>query len=167
MEVSKLPRGSDERRDRMVPLRDKHRRASPIMTYDEWEKSLPEAVTRDVIFRVQAFRLASFLSDCAERDTRTIGRDPRFARSVTQLIRAAGSVSATIAEGYPRRSARDRIRYYEYALGSTAEAKSWYLSARALLPPDTLAERFALLSSITRLLRTMIRTAEPLPARHK
>ena len=137
------------------------------MTYDEWEKSLPETVTRDVIFRVQAFRLASFLSDCVERDTRTIGRDPRFSRSVVQLIRAAGSVSATIAEGYPRRSARDRIRYYEYALGSTAEAKSWYLGARALLPPDILAERFALLSSITRLLRTMIRTAEPLPTRHE
>ena len=145
----------------MVPLRDERRPASPIMTYDEWEKSLPEAVISDVIFRVQAFRLASFLSDCVERDTRTIGRDPRFARSVTQLIRAAGSVSATIAEGYPRRSARDRVRYYEYALGSTAETKSWYLASRALLSPETLDERFTLLASITRLLRTMIRSAEP------
>ena len=133
------------------------------MTYDEWEKSLPETVTSDVIFRVQAFRLASFLADCAERDTRTIGRDPRFAKSAVQLIRAAGSVSATIAEGYPRRSARDRIRYFEYALGSAAEAKSWDLAARTLLPAETLDERFALLASITRLLRTMIRSAEPPP----
>jgi four helix bundle protein len=133
------------------------------MTYDEWEASLPETVTRDVIFRVQAFRLASFLADCAERDTRIIGRDHRFARSAVQLLRAAGSVSATIAEGYPRRSARDRIRYYEYALGSAAETKSWYLGARALLSPDLLEQRFALLSSITRLLRTMIRSAEPHP----
>jgi four helix bundle protein len=133
------------------------------MTYDEWQLSLPAAVTTDVIFRVQAFRLASFLADCAERDTRAVARDPRFAKNAIQLIRSAGSVSASIAEGYPRRSPRDRIRYYEYALGSTAEAKSWYLSARTFLPPATLEDRFALLTSITRLLRTMIRSATPLP----
>jgi four helix bundle protein len=139
------------------------------MTYDEWEQSLPAAVTTDVIFRVQAFRLASFLADCAERDTRAVARDPRFAKNAIQLIRSAGSVSASIAEGYPRRSPRDRIRYYEYALGSAAEAKSWYLSARTLLPPETLEARFALLTSITRLLRTMIRSSEPPrpPDRHQ
>ena len=133
------------------------------MTYDEWEQALPAAVTTDVIFRVQAFRLASFLADCAERDTRALAREPRFAKNAIQLIRTAGSVSASIAEGYPRRSPRDRIRYYEYALGSTAEAKSWYLGAHALLPAETLEARFALLSSITRLLRTMIRSSEPPP----
>jgi len=133
------------------------------MTYEEWEESLPAAVTTDVIFRVQAFRLASFLADCAERDTRAVARDPRFAKNAIQLIRAAGSVSASIAEGYPRRSPRDRIRYYEYALGSTAEAKSWYVGAHTLLPRETLEERFALLSSITRLLRTMIRSSAPPP----
>jgi len=147
-----------------MPLRHRVAADSWTMTYDEWEQSLPEMVTRDIVFRVQAFRFACFLSDRVERDTRAIGQDPRFARSVVQLIRAAGSVSATIAEGYPGRSARDRIRCYECALGSTAETKSWYLGARALLSPETLEERFALLASITQLLRTMIRSSEPPPA---
>ena len=39
-----------------------------------------------------------------------MGRDGRFHQSIGQLCRAAGSVAANIAEGYPRQSARDRVR---------------------------------------------------------
>ena len=129
------------------------------MTYDEWEAAIPAAVRQDVIWRVQAYRLALYLAACAEEDTGPMNADPRFSPTASQLSRAAGSVAANIAEGYPRRSAPDRIRYYEYALGSAAEVKVWYLYSRTALVPGSIDERFALLRSITRLLLTMIRTA--------
>jgi len=128
------------------------------MTYDEWEPTIPLAVRQDVIWRVQAYRLALYLAGCAEEDTRPLRGDARFADTAAQLCRAAGSVAANIAEGYPRQSGRDRIRYYEYALGSAAEVKVWYLNGRTTLPPGVIEDRFALLRSITRLLLTMIRS---------
>jgi four helix bundle protein len=131
------------------------------MTYEEWEQSLPEIVRNDVIFRVQAFRLAAFLGACAELDTRHVVRDRRFLKSAAQLCDASGSIAANIADGYPRRSGSDRARFFEYALTSTAEVKSWYLHTRVPLPPGTLEARYALLTSITRLLITMIRSSRP------
>lgn len=131
------------------------------MSYDEWEATVPEAIKIDRMWRVQAFRLASYLSACAAVDTREITDDRRYAQLVIQLRRAAGSAPANIAEGYPRISAKDRVRYYEYALGSAAEAQTWYMSLRELFPPEVLAERLSLLRSITRLLLTMIRSSRP------
>jgi len=135
--------------------------ADSVMTYDEWEASVPEVIRMDRIWRVQVFRLASFLAACAEADTRLLVDKPRALPIAVQLCRAAASVPANIAEGYPRQSAKDRVRYYEYALGSTEEAKTWYLSFRESIASNTLNERLALLRSITRLLLTMIRSARP------
>lgn len=131
------------------------------MSYDEWEASVPEVLKIDRIWRVQAFRLASYLSACAAADTRSIADDRRYAQLAAQLRKAAASVPANIAEGYPRKSAKDRVRYYEYALGSAGEAQTWYLSLREFLPPELLDERLSLLRSITRLLLTMIRSSRP------
>ena len=131
------------------------------MTYEEWEESVPGVIRMDRIWRVQAFRLASFLAACAEADTRSAANDPRYLTIAAQRCRAAASVPANIAEGNPRQSAKDRVRYYEYALGSTEEAKTWYLSFRESIPSDCLNERLALLRSITRLLLTMIRSSRP------
>jgi four helix bundle protein len=129
------------------------------MTFDEWEATVPAAVKQDVIWRVQAYRLALYLAACALEDSRVMREDERLEQTASQLVRAAGSVAANIAEGYPRQSGRDRIRYYEYALGSAAEVKVWYLNARVALVARALEDRFALLRSITRLLLTMIRSA--------
>lgn len=129
------------------------------MTYDEWAATVPLAVTSEVLWRVQAYRLALYLGACVEHDTRSLGDNGRFALTVAQLIRAAGSVAANIAEGYPRQSYRDRIRYYEYALGSAAEVKVWYLNTHAAMGGHVLEDRFAVLRSIARLLQTMIRSA--------
>ena len=74
-----------------------------------------------------------------------------------QLVRAAGSIAANTAEGYARRSPRERIRFYEYALGSSEEAVSWYTVGRRVLSERDLEERFARLTSIRRLLLVMIR----------
>ena len=129
------------------------------MTYDEWEVTVPAAVKCDTIWRVQAFRLALFLGACAENDTLTAESDARFVHTDAQLCRAAGSIAANIAEGYPRRSLRDRVRYYEYALGSAAETKVWYLGLEPRITADAFTERLELLRSISRLLLTMIRSS--------
>ena len=129
------------------------------MTYEEWELRFPAALKADVIWRVQAFRLGSFAGDCAEEDTRVAAHDARFAPIAAQLCSAAGSIAANIAEGYSRRSSRDRVRYYEYALGSAGESKTWYIRLRPTIDPAVLDSRIELLQSVTRLLQTMIRSA--------
>ena len=129
------------------------------MTYEEWEPEVPEAVKQDVIWRVQAYRLALYLSACARLDTGYLRGNPAYETHVPQLCRSTASVAAAIAEGYPRRSAKDRARYYEYALGSLAESKVWYLEIRPALDGPTVDSRFAVIRSITRLLLTMKKQA--------
>jgi four helix bundle protein len=127
--------------------------------YDDWERTVPTVLKDDLLWRVQAYRLAAFLGHCADEDMRRISGDARFVHNAAQLCRAAGSITANTAEAYSRQSKRDRIRFYEYALGSAAEAKTWYLGMRSVLDAATLEARLGVLQSITRLLLTMIRSA--------
>ena len=132
------------------------------MTYEEWEATVPDDVKREPLWHVQAYRLALLLADGAELDTRGLrdgSSDPRFVKNAAQLCAAAGSVAANIAEGYPRRSGKDRCRYYEYALTSLAETKSWYLTVRRSIDPAVMTLRLATMRSISRLLLTMMRSA--------
>ena len=105
---------------------------------------------------VQAYRLAVAAADAACEDATAVAKLPPFAQVAGQLLRAAGSISANVAEGYARRSPRDRIRYYEYALGSLEETRSWYAVARRGLSEDVVESREPTLTSIRRLLLVMI-----------
>ena len=134
------------------------------MTYEEWEVTVPAAIREDVIWRVQAFRLASFLAAAADLDCEEIGGQARFAKVAAQLTSAAASIPANIAEGYARLSPRDRVRFYEYAYGSAAEAKSRYLSLNRALSEGVTSERVLTLTSISRLLLKMIRSGRPRPS---
>ena len=133
------------------------------MTYEEWEASVPAVLRNDVIWRVQAYRLGSFLAAAAQFDTDSLVADRRLARSVTQLCEAAGSVPAHISEGYVKLSPKDRLRYYGYGHGSAAEARSWYLTLHRHLPEPLLTARIGLIRSIIRLLQTMIRSERNKP----
>ncbi len=82
--------------------------------------------------------------------------DARLHDVARQMIRAVGSVAANISEGYSRRSRAERIRFYEYALGSAYEASEWYESAERVLEAVALRDRFANLRSLKRLLLAMI-----------
>ncbi len=73
-----------------------------------------------------------------------------------RIVLPLGSVSANIAEGYCRGSARDRCRSYEYALGSAREARDWYYKGRHVLGETTVEERIDLLTQVIRLLLTML-----------
>ncbi|MFL5560725.1 MAG: four helix bundle protein [Gemmatimonadaceae bacterium] len=111
---------------------------------------------RSGLARVSAYGLAVAVTEHAWDDASAMRKEPLLVEIAAQLLRSAGSIGANIAEGYSRRSARDRIRYYEYALGSAAETEAWYQSARRALPA-IFDERIARLTSVRRLLLTMIR----------
>ena len=105
---------------------------------------------------VQAYQLAVTLDRLAVEDARVIARDFVLRDVAPQLVFAVGSIGARIAEGYPRRSQADRVRYYEYALGSAMESRRWYRTARSALAA-VVHDRMSLLASIRRLLLAMIR----------
>ena len=134
------------------------------MTYDEWVGTASQAVKSDPTWKVEAYRLGLFAGASAWADAEILIRDPRGSVVAGQLMRSAASVAAQIAEGYGRRSAKDRVRYYEYALGSVGETRAWYITIRQAIGADTSEARMSNLLSLTRLLLTMIRREREKPA---
>lgn len=126
------------------------------MTFEEWVATVPQTFKNDALWRIEAYRLALFLSDLVGRDADTLVQNPRTLKSASQLFRAVGSIGANIAEGFSRRSTRDQARLYEYALGSAREARHWYYQSRIALSPEILNHRMRILTMIIRLLLTMI-----------
>jgi len=98
------------------------------MDYSTWEKSVPEAITTDPLWRVEAYRLALFLADLGWYDVTKLMSDRRTLSLADQLYRAVGGIGSQIAEGYSRGTGRDRARFYEYALGSVKPNRTTALS---------------------------------------
>jgi len=72
------------------------------MHYEEWARLVPEALTQDTLWKVEAYRLAVFLADIGWNDvTRLLGDETTVDLS-DQLYRSIGSISANVAEGYSR-----------------------------------------------------------------
>jgi four helix bundle protein len=126
------------------------------MNYVDWIKSVPEEITGDPLWRVEAYRLALFLSDLGWHDTTKLIQDRRMLGLSDQLYRAVGSIGANISEGYSRGGGRDRAHFYEYALGSGRESRGWYYKGRHVLGEDVACHRMHLLTQIIRLLLKMI-----------
>ena len=117
---------------------------------------VPEEIRGDSLWRVEAYRLALFVADLGWSDTSNLLRDKRTLGLADQLMRALGSVAANIAEGYSRGTSKDRAHFYEYALGSARESRTWFFLARHVLSEEIVAHRMRLLGQIIRLLLTMI-----------
>jgi len=126
------------------------------MNYQQWELGVAAEIKSDVLWRVEACRLALLASDLAWQDVGKLAQDRRLLGLSDQLYRSVGSVSANIAEGYSRSSGKDRAHFYEYALGSAREARDWYFKARHALSEEVATQRIHLLTQIIRLLLTMI-----------
>ena len=126
------------------------------MNLDEWVACAPAALRESPTWKVRAYQIGTHVAQLASTDALALERQPRFADAASQLVRAAGSIPATIAEGYSRQSRRDRIRYYEYALGSAREATTWYTNIATTLTPGILDDRLTLLSRACQLLLRMI-----------
>jgi len=126
------------------------------MTYEDWEAIVPPCFTADSLWKMAAYRKSLFLSDLAWRDVSKLAADQRTLGLSDQLYRSIGSVGANIAEGYSRGSQKDRVRFYEYSLGSARESRDWYFKARHILGPEVFAHRTDLMAEIVRLLLTTI-----------
>lgn len=80
------------------------------------------------VYELDVYRLAEELSDLiwdaydawAPKAQQTIG---------CQIIRAADSIAANIAEGYGRYTPADRRKFYLYARGSFEKTKAWLRKA--------------------------------------
>jgi four helix bundle protein len=122
-----------------------------------WERACPEAITSDVIWKLDAYRASLFLLHVARLDCTAL-RAARADASIThQLIEAAASISANLSEGYGRGTRTDRLRFFGYALGSVRECVSWYQAVRDTLPDDAIDARLLLIMRTRSLLLGLIR----------
>jgi four helix bundle protein len=130
----------------------------PEPHFEEWERTagVEQAQRRDPLWRMRAYRLAVYLSDVSWDDAVALGRHPLTRHVAEQLLTAVGSVRANLSEGYSRSAGRDRVKIFEYALGSAREARDWYSHGRRALPTDVVPTRTSVLDEITRLLLAAI-----------
>ena len=123
-----------------------------------WEQACPEAITSDVFWKLDAYRAAMFLLhvDRDDRPSMQAARaDPEL---ISQLVRAVGSISANLADGYSRWSRIDRLRFLGYALSSARECIPWYEALRDTLPDHVIEERMVLVARCRSLLLGLIRS---------
>lgn len=126
------------------------------MNYREWQEGMPKEITEDALWKMEVYRQAVFLSELAWLDATKLGEVKITVRLSNQLYGAIGGISANIAEGYSRRSGKDQARYYEYALGSAREAKTWYLQSRHVLGTEVVNHRLELLTHVIKQLLVII-----------
>ena len=126
------------------------------MTYEEWLPTVPARMTRDPIWRRNDYRLAVYVADAAWPHVQRLASTAGAHETADQLNRALGSISANIAEGYSRSGGSDRVRFYEFALGSARESREWYWRARHVIGEAATDAQCATLDSIVRLLLTAI-----------
>ncbi len=97
--------------------------------YEVWERTVPEGIKGDAVWKLRVYRLSLFAADLGWEDVCKLVRDRRTVGLADQLYRAIGSISANIVEGFSRGSGRDRARFYEYALGSARESRGLVLQS--------------------------------------
>lgn len=124
-----------------------------------WELSVALLERADPLWRMEAYRVARFLLDCAQAGAIILARayEPR---TLSQLSRAIASIGANVAEGYSRRTGPDRSRFYSYALGSARESVIWYRHVGGALRPDDLDLRMRLLAQQRRLLLGLLKSVQ-------
>ena len=92
------------------------------------------SVARTAFETLEVYRLAEELADAVWK---VVSKWPPLARDTVgkQLIRAADSIGANIAEGHGRGDGLDHKRFLRFARGSTNETKHWLRRAyrRSLL----------------------------------
>ncbi len=123
-----------------------------------WENACSLALTSNAMWKLDAYRAAMFLLHVSRSDCRVIPVARSTGAIAEQLTRAAASVSANLGEGYSRSTRADRLRFFDYALGSTRECITWYEAMRDALPDDLINERLILLTRIRSLMLGLMRS---------
>ena len=124
--------------------------------HEFWESNVPTGLMRDTLWRSDVYRRATCAVDVGWDDVTQLNRDWRTRSTADQLQRALGSIGANIAEGFGKRSGRERAHYYEGALGSAREARHHYFSGRRVLGDQRANERIEEMNDIVFLLLSAI-----------
>jgi four helix bundle protein len=127
----------------------------PIIHDEEfraWEACVPRSLRDDVVWKFHAYRVAMYLLDLAAADVRDLRARRSAPHQSDQLLRAVGSISANVAEGFGTSSPLERSRYFGIALGSLRESLTWYRAVQDELPPETSEQRFDQLAELRRIL---------------
>jgi four helix bundle protein len=127
-----------------------------VKSYDEWEKSIPDAIRQETLWEFVGYRKALFFYDVCWVDCEKLMKHPLGRPVAQQLIRSAGSISANVEEGQGRGFGKDRDYFLRIALGSARESKGWCYRAKALLADGVLAHRLELAGEVVALLLTEI-----------
>lgn len=117
---------------------------------------LAEHWIRDPLSRMRVYQLYAELIKLAWNNGEKLKHHRVTEKVAGQLYATVGSIGANLAEGYSRSSGRDRVRIYEYALGSTRESMIWYDASVAVLGDEIVKARAEALEEIRRLLLTII-----------
>ena len=127
------------------------------MEIDEYAiENLPAFLRADPLSRMRAYRIATKLQQLSWNDAEILRKNSITADLPGQLYTAVGSIAANLAEGYSRSSGKDRVRIFEYALGSAREAVAWYVSAAPILGDETTTKRGNALEEIRKIMLTAI-----------
>jgi four helix bundle protein len=124
--------------------------------YEEWLASLPPSLISSPLWQMTVYRDAAFLVELAWHDTRKLAPHEDMLPIRRQLYHAVGSIGANIAEGFGRRSANDRRRFYEYALTSGDEAQLWYQASRYILGDAVYFHRSERIAAVAKQLVALI-----------
>ncbi|AHG87857.1 CHP02436-containing protein [Gemmatirosa kalamazoonensis] len=123
-----------------------------LPSLEQWLAGPRADVRGDPVWRLPAYQNALFAADVAWPDVLLLSKHPVTAPIAGQLYRALGSVGANLSEGYSRSSGRDRVRLYEYSLGSARESVVWYRLGLPLLGHEIVQHRQDTLERIIRML---------------
>ena len=129
--------------------------------FEEWERGVSTEIRGDPLWDLRVYRLALYAGDLGRDDATELARRPDCTNLAEQLRRASESVSSNIAEGFSRFFARDRAKFFEYALGSARESRDWYHKARHALGAESSEERLQLHGHLIRILTALIVKARP------
>lgn len=93
-----------------------------------------------MVLRVEDLEVYRLAEDLADKVWHICIRWDYFSKDTIgkQLVRAADSISADLAEGHGRYHFNDRLNFCYFARGSLEETKSWISKAtrRGLIPPE-------------------------------
>lgn len=126
------------------------------MNFKDWVETVPEGIKNDALWKMTVYKQALFFGDIAWLDVGKLAKDKKTLALSDQLYRAAGSISANIAEGYSRASKKDQARFYEYSLGSARECRGWYYQARYVLGENVSNHRIQFLEEIIKQLMVIV-----------
>ena len=114
----------------------------------------------DPLLRYPYYVKALAFYDAVIEDTGARHTDERWRVVVGQLVRAAGSISANIEEGYGRGTPAEFVHRLRIARGEAAECSGWYRRASHFLPAGLIQQRRQQVGEIVALLTANIKTLE-------